>query len=75
MTRRQYEWRDIYETREIEGTGGLTRNQGRAIEQVIKEQNPNYYNINNSISPSSPYYQPAKDWALDWLERNKVGGR
>lgn len=66
MVRRQSEWRGTYDISRT--TGGLTRNQARAIEQVIIKNNPNYLNKINSISPSNPNYQQVIDWGTSYLE-------
>ncbi len=65
IIRRQGQWGNTFRIKEM--TGGLTRNQAKAIEQVIIEQNPHYLNIINSISPSNPNYQQAIDWANYYL--------
>jgi YD repeat-containing protein len=49
---------------------GLTRNQARAIEQKIIQANPQFRNINNSISPKHRYSQFAAQWAT-----KKIGGK
>ncbi len=48
----------------------VTRNQGRAIEQVLIEQNPQFANKINSISPNNPLYKDAISWGTEWLKRN-----
>lgn len=44
-------------------TSPVTKDQARALEQVILELNPQYQNVNNSISPTRNWYTPATDWA------------
>lgn len=66
LARRQGEWGNTLRIDQIHE--GLTRNQARAIEQVIIEQNPNYLNKINSISLSNPNYQQAIDWANTFME-------
>ena len=47
---------------------GLTRNQARAIEQYfIENGSGNAMNRINSISPTSPYYQDALNWATEFI--------
>jgi hypothetical protein len=60
----------------LSGATGLTRNQARSVEQLVIEanslQNINLQNINNSISPSSPFFLEAIDWAEDFVPKNNV---
>jgi RHS repeat-associated protein len=71
VVRRQREWGDAFEI--VEQSGGLTRNQAKAIEQVLLEQNPSYLNKINSISPTrNPNYQPAVDWAKEYMRRHGI---
>ncbi len=48
----------------------LTRNQARAIEQVIKVRNPQFENVINSISPTRSWYGEAIEWGAKWLADN-----
>ena len=51
---------------------GLTRNQARAIEQYFIENGPgNAMNRINSISPTSPYYNDALNWATEFISNLK----
>jgi len=47
----------------------VTRGQARAIEQALIVQNPQFENINNSISPRHPWYQDAVNWGEWWLQQ------
>jgi RHS repeat-associated protein len=51
----------------------VTRNQARAIEQVLIENNTQFSNVINSISPSNPIYNDAIKWGTDWLKSNGYG--
>lgn len=69
LARRSKEWAGKYDLDPI--TSSLvTKDQARAIEQVLKEKNPHFDNKINSISPSRLWYQEAKDWGTKWLEDN-----
>jgi hypothetical protein len=61
MVRRQTEHGTRFDIEAIHG--GLTRNQARAIEQVLIENNPQYLNKINSISPNHRFYEEAQRWA------------
>ncbi|MDF2545537.1 MAG: repeat protein [Anaerosolibacter sp.] len=50
----------------------LTRDQARAIEQVLIEKNPQFSNKINSISPKNVIYNDAIDWATKWLKDNNL---
>ncbi|MYM87020.1 hypothetical protein GTP91_07475 [Rugamonas sp. FT82W] len=45
----------------------VTRDQARAIEQALMNNNPQFENIKNSIAPSRSWYQEAIQWADGWL--------
>jgi hypothetical protein len=45
----------------------VTSDQARAIEQALKNKNPQYENIRNSIAPSRSWYNEALEWADAWL--------
>ena len=45
----------------------ITRGQGRAIEQYLIEQNPQFENVRNSISPLRSWYQSALKFAQQYL--------
>lgn len=47
----------------------LTRNQARAIEQYYINNGPNALNKINSISPNSPFYKEALEWAETFIMR------
>jgi len=49
----------------------LTRRQARAIEQVLKETNPNFTNKINSISPKREWYNDAINWGQNWLKHKQ----
>ncbi len=56
----------------VEQVKGLTRNQARAIEQYLIENGPaNAMNKINSISPNSPYYIEALQWAENFIKNLK----
>jgi RHS repeat-associated protein len=46
---------------------GVTRGEGRAIEQALIVRNPGFGNVRNSISPSHSYYDEAVEWGEAWL--------
>ncbi|MDB5255022.1 MAG: hypothetical protein JWL92_398 [Candidatus Nomurabacteria bacterium] len=47
-----------------------TRNQARAIEQVIKDdKGVSYQNIRNSISPNNSLFEGIKDWGTKFLKQ------
>lgn len=48
----------------------MTRDQVRAIEQVIMNQNPQFESVKNSIAPSRTWYQEAVKWA-EWVIRGE----
>jgi hypothetical protein len=48
-------------------TEPMTRAQARAIEQAGIENNPNFSNIRNSISPNQSWYNEAVSWGNSWL--------
>jgi hypothetical protein len=48
----------------------LTKDQARAIEQLLTVQNPNFDNLINSISPKRAWYDEAISWATDWQKQN-----
>lgn len=41
----------------------VTRDQARAMEQVIMNQNPQFENVKNSIAPTRSWYEEAVQWA------------
>ena len=45
----------------------LTRRQARAIEQAMINNNPQYSNKINSISPNRDWYDEAVQWGTTWL--------
>lgn len=50
----------------------VTRGQARAIEQAIINNNPNFTNIRNSISPTRPWHNSAVRWGQSWLRNNRI---
>ncbi|MDO3624510.1 RHS repeat-associated core domain-containing protein, partial [Ralstonia pseudosolanacearum] len=48
----------------------VTRDQARAIEQMIINKNPHFENQINSISPSRSWYESALEWARNWVRNN-----
>ncbi|MGA3959361.1 RHS repeat-associated core domain-containing protein, partial [Ralstonia nicotianae] len=48
----------------------VTRDQARAIEQTIINHNPQLENQINSIAPSRDWYEPALEWARNWMRGN-----
>ena len=53
-----------------EQLSGLTRNQARAIEQyLIENGDANTLNKINSISPNNIFYDDAKTWAENYINR------
>lgn len=48
----------------------LTRNQARAIEQVLILKYPGYSNQINSISHESRYFDEAVDWGTKWIREH-----
>ena len=48
----------------------VTRDQARAIEQTIINHNPQLENQINSIAPSRDWYEPALEWARNWMRDN-----
>ncbi len=61
--------------KKITNNGPLTRNEARAVEQVIIERNPHFENKINSISPDSEYYDGALEWGLKWLAEHVGSGQ
>ncbi len=57
-----------FSTLEVQFTD-LTRNQARAIEQYYINNGPNALNKINSISPNSPFYAEALEWAEAFIMR------
>ena len=51
-------------------TEPVTRRQARAIEQVLIEDNPQFSNKINSISPNRDWYNDAISWARKWLSEH-----
>ena len=66
ISRRATEWSGKYELQGI-NTCPVTKDQARAIEQVLIEKYPVFNNRINSISPSRSWYQEATDWGRQWL--------
>lgn len=48
----------------------ITRGEGRAIEQALINDNPNFINAINSISPSHSWQTQAVAWGRWWLTTN-----
>jgi hypothetical protein len=48
----------------------LTRDQARGIEQSVMNKNPNFENVNNSISPNRSWYDEAVTWGSQWLSNH-----
>ena len=53
-------------------TEPLTRRQARAIEQSMKEGNPQFSNKINSIRPTRDWYNDAVNWGTKWLKGNGI---
>jgi|GEM_PF-2803274 len=66
LARRDYEHRPELEVRAL-GDFLFTRNEARAIEQVLIIRNPEFENAINSIAPSRGIYEGAVAWAEEWL--------
>ncbi|MDR0277988.1 MAG: hypothetical protein LBJ37_08890 [Paucimonas sp.] len=49
-------------------TQQLTRDQARAVEQVLINRNPHFENIINSISPNRSWYNEAISWGEKYLQ-------
>lgn len=45
----------------------VTKDQARAIEQVLKNENPHFENIINSIAPTRSWHNPAYQYGREWL--------
>ncbi|MFT7650282.1 MAG: hypothetical protein ACI8Y4_005051 [Candidatus Poriferisodalaceae bacterium] len=69
LDRRALEQIDRFNVWEISVTP-LERGQARAIGQAIIIGNPQFENLNNSISPAHSYYDDAVAWGEDWLFLN-----
>lgn len=52
----------------------LTRGQARAVEQVLIENNPQFSNKINSISPLNSWYDQAVEWGKAWLKERGLTG-
>ncbi|SEF64252.1 RHS repeat-associated core domain-containing protein [Eubacterium ruminantium] len=64
---RQYQHGERFDVLNEITTEPLTRRQARAIEQVLIEDNPQFSNKINSISPKRDWYNDAISWARKWL--------
>ena len=74
VNRRTAEHGERFSRLQLISDAPLTRGQAKAVEQVLKENNPNFSNIRNSISPLKSWYSDAIDWGKAWLrERGLLG--
>jgi RHS repeat-associated protein len=69
FTRRANEWEGRYDLEKINKSGGLTKDQARAIEQSIINDNPGFNNKINSIGKNRDWYQEAINWAAKWRKK------
>lgn len=54
-------------------TEPLHRNQARALEQLIIDNNrKSFENIRNSISPEGEFFDDARIWALEYITKNGI---
>lgn len=70
--RRAVEHGEKLDSLKVLNANGLTRNQTRGIEQVIKEANPQFTNKINSIDPARNIYGPATDFGKSWMGANEI---
>lgn len=52
-------------------TSPVTRDQARAIEQVLINNNPQFQNQINSIAPTRSWYDQAVQWGQQWLSNGR----
>jgi RHS repeat-associated protein len=48
----------------------ITRDQARAIEQTLINENPHFENAINSINPNRSWYDEAVNWGTQWLRQH-----
>jgi hypothetical protein len=70
LKKRQYQHGDRFDVLKEITTEPVTRRQARAIEQVLIEDNPQFSNKINSISPNRDWYNDAISWARKWLSEH-----
>ena len=54
---------------------GLTKHQANSIEQVIKEANPGFANVNNPVSPAKKWFEKAVAWAGSYVKKHGIRTR
>ena len=69
IERRQNQHGDRFDYLQEITSEPLTRRQARSIEQVLIENNSQFSNKINSISPKRNWYNDAKVWGSAWLKR------
>ena len=67
LTRRACEHGKKFDSLEKINDVPLTRDQARAIEQALINQNPDFINEINSIAPYRTWYNEAVEWGTNWL--------
>jgi RHS repeat-associated protein len=70
IARRATEWGDKFKIEALNSACPVTRDQARAVEQVLIEKNPDFLNKINSIAPTRLWYPQAITWGQNWLKSN-----